>query len=259
MLINKIIKLSVIIAGLMLLSSCATVSTLPATPPISTSPSAFPPPPPVIRHDIVHIVAPGETLWRISKTYDVPISDIMQVNKLRNANELCMGQRILVPKAMPARPVVTLYPSQKWKYIIIHHSATDVGSALEFHFAHERRGFARGLGYHFVIDNGSVGKSDGHIEVSPRWIKQQDGAHCKAGRMNSKGIGICLVGDFTGEYVSEKQLSSLVYLVNLLRKYYNIPLGNIMGHGQVRGANTQCPGKKFPWNRFFNELRAAGN
>jgi N-acetylmuramoyl-L-alanine amidase len=255
--INKIIKLFIIGACLISLSSCATVSTI--QPPIISPPITYPPPPPVIRHDLVHIVAPGETLWRISKTYNVQISDIVQANRLRSEDELTMGQTLIIPNAMPARPVVTLYPSKKWKYIIIHHSATDVGSALEFHFAHQRRGFSRGLGYHFVIDNGSSGKSDGHIEVSPRWIKQQDGAHCKAAGMNYKGIGICLVGDFTGEYVSNKQLSSLVYLVNLLREYYHIPLKNIMGHGQVPGARTECPGKRFPWNRFFQQLRTAGN
>lgn len=253
----KIIKLFIIGACLIALSSCATVTAI--HPPTITPPSAYIPPPPVIRHNMVHIVAPGETLWRIGKTYDVQISDIMQANRLRKEDELTMGQKLLIPDALPARPVVTLYPSQKWKYIIIHHSATDVGSALGFHYAHKRRGFSHGLGYHFVIDNGSSGKSDGHIEVSPRWIKQQNGAHCKAGGMNYKGIGICLVGDFTGEYVSSKQLSSLVYLVNLLREYYHIPLKNIMGHGQVRGANTKCPGNKFPWNRFIQQLKKTGD
>ena len=251
MLINKIIKLFVIGTGLVVLSSCATTSLTP-----SATPSAYPPvlPPEVIRQDIVHIVAPGETLWRISKCYDVRINDIMRANNLNDKNKLTMGQRLVIPAATPARPVITLYPSNKWKYIIIHHSATDVGSALKFHVAHERRGFTRGLGYHFVIDNGSSEKPDGYIEVSPRWIKQQDGAHCKAGGMNYRGIGICLVGDFTGEYVSDKQLSSLVYLINILRKYYNIPLKNIMGHGQVPGAKTECPGKRFPWARLFNQL-----
>jgi len=204
---------------------------------------------------MIHIVAPGETLWRISKTYDVSIEDVMRANSLIQPNKLEMGQELLIPKAIPARSVISLYPSNKWKYIIIHHSATDVGSALKFHYAHKRRGFSQGLGYHFVIDNGSSDKPDGHIEVSPRWIKQQDGAHCKAAGMNHKGIGVCLVGDFSGEYVSEKQLSSLVYLVNLLRRYYNIGLNNIMGHGEVPGASTECPGRRFPWNRLFTQLQ----
>jgi len=245
---RKIINLFLLCICSVILSSCAT---LPI--PTSTLPPVYPPP--IIRQDIVHVVAPGETLWRISRVYDVSIENIMRENSLRDRNELEMGQKLIIPSAMPPRPVISLYPSKKWKYIIIHHSATDVGSALNFHRAHKRRGFIHGLGYHFVIDNGSADKPDGYIEVSPRWIKQQDGAHCKASNMNCKGIGICLVGDFTGEYVSDSQLSSLVYLVNLLRRYYRIPLSNIMGHGEVPGANTQCPGKRFPWGEFFSRLK----
>jgi len=135
-----------------------------------------------------------------------------------------------------------LFPSKKWKYIIIHHSATDEGSALSFDRAHNLRGFIKGLGYHFVIDNGTKGKIDGQLEVSPRWIKQQDGTHCRASGMNYTGIEICLVGNFNKERVSEKQLDSLIYLVNDLRKYYKISFRNIIGHGNVCGAKNRMPG-----------------
>ena len=52
----------------------------------------------------------------------------------------------------------------------------------------------------------------------------------------------------------EKQLASLVYLVNLLKRYYHIPRKNIIGHGQVPGASTECPGKRFPWRSFIAQL-----
>lgn len=206
--------------------------------------------------DVVHVVAPGETLWRLSKMYSVSIEDIMRANNLRSPQELEMGQRLVIHQAMPLQPVIPLYPSNKWKYIIIHHSATDTGSALSLFKMHLRRGFWHGLGYDFVIGNGSYGKADGQIEVSPRWIKQEDGAHCKASGMNHVGIGICLVGNFSKEHVSNGQLDSLVYLVNVLRKNYNIPARNIMGHGQVPGAATECPGKYFPWKEFYDRLKA---
>ncbi len=119
---------------------------------------------------------------------------------------------------------------------------------------HNKRGFA-GLGYHFVIDNGTYGKKNGQIEVAPRWIKQQDGAHCRANNMNSRGIGICLVGNFSREKVSSEQLASLVYLVNTLKRYYNIPYRNILGHRQVPGARTECPGNYFPWREFKRQIQ----
>lgn len=211
---------------------------------------------PVARQDIVHLVAPSETLWRIGKMYDVKIRDIMKANNLSDTDRLERGQKLLVPGAAPIRPVIALYPSTKWKYIIIHHSATDTGDANSLYDLHNRRGFS-GLGYDFIIDNGTGSKQDGQIEVSGRWIKQIDGAHCLAGGMNHQGIGICLVGNFSKEYVSSRQLDSLVYLVNLLRKYYGIPTEKILGHGQVPGAATECPGLNFPWGEFRSKLASS--
>lgn len=210
-------------------------------------------PPEIARITVYHEVAPGETVWRISKMYDVEMNDIVRANTLRDATVLEKGQRLIIPNAAPIRAVIPLYPSRKWDYIIIHHSATDVGSALNFDNAHRRRRW-KGLGYHFVIDNGTAGKQDGQIEVSPRWLHQENGAHCKADSMNYRGIGICLVGNFSDGRVSSNQMESLVYLVNELKDYYSIPNSHILGHGQVKGASTECPGTRFPWSDFRNRL-----
>jgi LysM repeat protein len=207
----------------------------------------------VVGNNIIHIVVPGETLWRISKIYDVPIADIMQANNLVNAAQLEKGQRLVIPNAATTKAAIPLYPTRKWKYIIIHHSATDEGNAYYFNILHRRKGWNE-IGYDFVIDNGTKNKADGAIEISPRWISQEDGAHCRASDMNSKGIGICLVGNFSKERISEKQLDSLIYLINVLRKYYRIPMSRIMWHGQVPGARTECPGKYFPWTEFRKKL-----
>lgn len=251
--IKKFGYLIMVAALSVILASCAAA---PVKPSLIPSKETFPEiAAPILRQDISHVVAPGETLWRLSKMYDVPMDDIVRINNLKSRTELEIGQRLLIPGAAPIRPIVPLYLSNKWKYIIIHHSATDEGSALSFNVAHYSRGFWNGLGYHFVIDNGTKGKLDGQMEVSPRWLKQQDGSHCKAGGMNYKGIGICLVGNFNKEDVSEKQMESLVYLINILRDYYNIPIRNILGHGQVPGAKTECPGKKFPWKEFYKRLQ----
>ncbi|MCM8787629.1 MAG: N-acetylmuramoyl-L-alanine amidase [Candidatus Omnitrophica bacterium] len=248
--IRQLIFYSLALIFLLFLNSCATISvTKSPSLPSSISPTPIGP---IVRTDTFHIVAPGETLWRISKMYDVPMDDIIKANNL-GGQILEKGQRLLIPNAAPPVPVIPLYPSNRWKYIIIHHSATDEGSSLDFDKYHQAKGWEE-IGYHFVIDNGSKGKQDGLIEVSPRWVKQKIGSHCKASNMNEKAIGICLVGNFNKEYVSKKQLDSLIYLVNLLRKYYHIPIYRILGHGQVKGARTDCPGKNFPWLKFKNLL-----
>src|SRR5580693_1412415 len=69
--------------------------------------------------------------------------------------------------------------TRDWQWIIIHHSATRMGSAEVFDAAHRSRGMINGLAYHFVIDNGTEGKADGFIETGPRWIKQMQGGHCR--------------------------------------------------------------------------------
>jgi LysM repeat protein len=246
---KRIIYLTLITSSVIILSSCATTPIQPPITPTEVYPTL---PASVLRHDVFHIVAPGETLWRISKMYDVPIRDLSSSNNLKTET-LEKGQRLLVPNAAPIIPVIPLYPSKKWKYIVIHHSATDEGNSLYFDKYHQGKGW-EGIGYHFVIDNGTKEKQDGQIEVSPRWIKQEDGSHCSASNMNEKAIGICLVGNFNREYVSSKQLDALVYLVNILRKYYKIPLKRIIGHNQVLGARTECPGRYFPWEEFKKRL-----
>ena len=221
-------------------------------PPVATIPQVVPV---VLHSDKTHVVSPGETIGILSQMYDVPASSIVSANHLKKNAKLPPGKSLVIPQAAPLRSVITLFPNKKWKYIIIHHSATERGDSLAFHGAHLKRGFKGGVGYDFVIDNGTLGKEDGEIEMTPRWLKQEDGRHCKASNMNKKAIGICLVGNFDTGKISEKQMASLAYLVNTLRHYYKIPVPRIMGHGQVRGADTDCPGKKFTWQEFHNRLK----
>lgn len=143
----------------------------------------------------------------------------------------------------------------QWKYIIIHHSATKRGNAKLFGKYHKGRGMKNGLAYHFVIDNGTCGKRDGQLEIGNRWEKQLPGGGCQQDWYNQVGIHICLVGDFTRKPPSRKQIRTLINLVDELRKRYNIPYKNIIGHKQVPGAKTKCPGRKFPWRDFYSALK----
>jgi N-acetylmuramoyl-L-alanine amidase len=196
---------------------------------------------------ISHEVGPLETIWRISRMYDVPVESICAANRIGSGDALRLGQKLVIPNTRMMRNIVPLYPNAQWKYVIIHHTASDMGKALQVDRWHHDRGFWNGIGYHFLIDNGTLGKGDGQIEVSPRWIKQMCGAHCKAGGMNDKGIGIALVGNFNEEVPTQNQLQSLAYLINTLCRYYRIETDHIMGHRDVEGASTDCPGKRFPW------------
>ncbi|HAJ56303.1 MAG TPA: hypothetical protein DCL35_00870 [Candidatus Omnitrophica bacterium] len=246
------LKFLLLIIAVTSLASCATA------PPVSQGQATniiYKPYGTADRHQITHMIGPAETVYRISRMYDVPIDTILKANNISDPKELKVGQRLVIPDAAPLRPVIPVFKSTKWRYIVIHHSVTESGDARSLDLIHRRRGFDKGLGYHFVIDKGTETRTDGQIEASPRWVKQMDGAHCNVAGMNQCGIGICLVGDFTNERPTPKQMDSLVLLVNTLRKHYRIPLSRVIRHKDVPGKNTACPGNSFPWEDFKRRLR----
>lgn len=146
-------------------------------------------------------------------------------------------------------------PTRAWDTIVIHHSATDTGSAALFHANHRARGMSNGLAYHFVIDNGTAGTRDGFIETGDRWRQQLPGGHCRQAEINDTGIGICLVGDFTDRQPTEKQLDALVLLVRGLQEQFQIAPENVVGHGTILGEFSECPGRSFPWDEFRKRLQ----
>ncbi|HEX2972517.1 MAG TPA: peptidoglycan recognition family protein [Tepidisphaeraceae bacterium] len=131
-------------------------------------------------------------------------------------------------------------PVRGWKWIVIHHSDTESGSAAAFDRYHRQVRHWEGLGYHFVIDNGHGG-ADGRVEVGPRWTQQKQGAHAGVEAYNEYGIGICLVGDFNSERPTAAQTASLVRLVAYLMRTYHIPADHVIGHHDVK--RTDCPGR----------------
>jgi LysM repeat protein len=205
--------------------------------------------------DIYHEVGPYESLWRIASTYGVDMETIMRVNHLTDSTKLKKGQKLLIPGTRGPRPNIPLFMSARWTHIVIHHTATDEGSAFSIDKLHLNRGWENGMGYDFLIDNGTRGKVMGQIEVGPRWLKQMDGAHTKQGDWNKKAIGIAVVGNYSMDNLPQPMLESLVLLVATLKNFYRIPDQNIVGHRDVPGAATECPGKIFPWNELKRRVR----
>jgi N-acetyl-anhydromuramyl-L-alanine amidase AmpD len=158
--------------------------------------------------------------------------------------------------ALPGEVIPPGGVDSKWRYIIIHHSATDTGTAHSFHRYHLSRGWEHGLGYHFVIGNAS-GAEDGRIEVGHRWRGQMTGAHCKStdNRYNRFGIGICLVGNFENREPSAAQTANLEALVRFLASECHIAPQHIYGHGDL--ADTRCPGEHFSLSGLKNRLQDA--
>ena len=144
----------------------------------------------------------------------------------------------------------------RWIYLVLHHSATTSGSVESIHREHQQRKDRYGnnwlgIGYHFVIGNGS-GMPDGEIMPTFRWNHQIHGAHSGSSLHNSKGIGICLIGNFEEAPPTKKQLTALNQLLSSLAARYQIPNSQIIGHNAVRA--TACPGKHFPFSAILRHL-----
>jgi len=142
-------------------------------------------------------------------------------------------------------------PSRDWRGIIVHASGSEEGSARTLDQLHKELGRS-GLGYHFVINNGSF-REDGLIELGPRWRQQMPGAYVSGPRsqpVNDRFIGVSLIGDDQQQdFPSQEQMQELLWLVKRLQQRYDIP-------SQAVIVDT---GPTFPHTRFRKQLGPAGD
>lgn len=55
---------------------------------------------------VYHTVGSGETLWRICKTYGVPLQDVAEINDIKDPTEIERGRKIFIPGVSKRRKVV---------------------------------------------------------------------------------------------------------------------------------------------------------
>lgn len=145
---------------------------------------------------------------------------------------------------------------KRWTAIVIHHSGTDSGNAAIFDNWHREGNSWEGVGYDFVIGNGTD-SDDGQVEVTFRWSQQRTGAHCKTPNnwANENAVGICLVGNFNHTVPTTQQIESLLKLISFLQERHKISNSRIYGHNTTPGARkTDCPGKRFPMAQLKSML-----
>jgi len=172
------------------------------------------------------------------------------------------SKQIPPPHANPLQPEEISYvinwdadvSARNWTSIVLHHSATEGGSAASFDAYHRNQKGWQSLGYHFVIGNGS-GTPDGVIEVGPRWSRQKVGAHANSAEYNRHGIGICLVGNFEHSLPTEAQIKATKALVVALAERFNIEPDRIIGHCDIREGGTACPGRHFPMDEVRKSVK----
>ncbi len=139
----------------------------------------------------------------------------------------------------------------QWQAIVVRFSGHGNDSVESLDLKHKQLGLG-GLGYHFVINNGQS-QPDGLIEVGYRWNEQLSGAHSfgeHAYWLNSRAIGVCLVGNGREQPPTDTQLQQLVWLVHQLQLRFNIPADRVMV--ETGGPDQQAP--LFPAGSFRQQL-----
>ena len=154
---------------------------------------------------------------------------------------------VLILFCLGAIPIILYYLSgvlfqeQRWQTIVVHHTASSIGNLEYIKKIHQKKHGWPDIGYHFVINNGSLNTTVGQIEESNLWKTQSAHFSTKIRRVNQHGIAVVLVGHFDNRPVPTLQYEALVNLLVDLIRQYDIPVKDIIGHNDLQ--NTACPGR----------------
>ncbi len=186
-------------------------------------------------------------------TYDYP-ENSSAVRVIQSGLSKAPRSRGDVDENIPRNWVPPSRAERRWTAVVVHHSGTRNGDAAIFDKWHKENKYWEGVGYDFVIGNGTD-SGDGQVEVTFRWRNQVTGAHCggtPGNWANKMAVGICLVGDFMKAAPTNRQMQSLVKLIRFLQKRYNIPKSRVYGHSDTPGytGGSLCPGRYFPMSRL---------
>ena len=158
-------------------------------------------------------------------------------------------------RAQPAQPPTdSLPPTPYWvgtvnfnlrkpNYVIIHHTAQDSTAQTLKTFTLVRTQVSA----HYVI--GRDGKT---YHLLNDYLRAWHGGAARWGSItdiNSVSVGIELDNNGT-EPFAEAQLTSLLRVLTYLKKTYNIPAANFIGHGDIAPTRKNDPSSLFPWPRL---------
>src|ERR1051325_7499212 len=200
-----------------------------------------------------YVVHPGDRLMQIAHDQNVSYSALKDINGIENPEKIVPGQVLILPRSgigsssktsrlqLEASMKRTLdeipVTVSRWKYIVIHHTATSQGNATGIDRDHRERGMENGLAYHFVIGNGH-GMNDGSIFIGNRWLHQLNGGHLHSEELNAESIGICLVGNCEKNPPTEAQMKSLEKLTNYLLRRCDLTKTAVKTHHEINTRPT---------------------
>ena len=174
-----------------------------------------------------------------------PYSTTNKIYK-KQAKELAQSLRELPVSSInpaPFQVATTNFNLRKPNFVIIHHTAQNSCEQTLKTFTVPRTEVSA----HYVIcKDGTV-----HHMLND-YLRAWHGGVAKWGNVtdiNSVSLGIELDNNGNEEF-TEKQLNSLLILLAGLKKNYNIPTPNFIGHADIAPPRKQDPNAKFPWKRL---------
>lgn len=140
----------------------------------------------------------------------------------------------------------TNFSMRKPSYVIIHHTAQNSCDETLRTFTLKRTAVSA----HYVICR------DGTIHhMLNDYLRAHHAGVSKWGNaadINSNSIGIEL--DNNGfEYFDERQITSLLVLLDRLKRAYSIPTTNFIGHGDIAPTRKNDPNWRFPWKQLADK------
>lgn len=132
---------------------------------------------------------------------------------------------------------------RKPNYVVIHYTAQDSAAQTLKTFTITKTQVSA----HYVIGN------NGRIyHMLNDYLRAWHGGAGKWGNgtdINSSSIGIELDNNGKAPF-SPEQINSLMILLSYLKKTYNIPTANFIGHQDIAPTRKIDPGKLFPWKQL---------
>lgn len=137
----------------------------------------------------------------------------------------------------------TNFGMRKPNFVIIHHTAQNSCEQTLTTFTLTRTQVSA----HYVICK------DGTVQhMLNDWLRAWHAGNSRWGNLtdvNSSSVGIEL--DNNGfEPFSEAQINSLLQVLKALKKNYNIPTANFIGHADIAPTRKVDPNRNFPWQQL---------
>ena len=137
-------------------------------------------------------------------------------------------------------------------HIVIHHSLTkDSGTVSwnairRFHVEQQKW---RAIGYHFGVERVADSSGAEYVEVLMGRMLHETAAAVKEQTMNTRGVHVCVIGNFDDETPPKAVWDRTVELVAFLAELLEVPTVNVEPHS-LYAPYKSCPGKRWDMAKF---------